>query len=631
MGEEDERWAREIELLAWKAAWGSRLRLAFFAIAVGTTIWGGAAPALLAGVVLPALIAFFIAFVRHEGILRRKSLLEARCALARESAARRARLRSARPAAPPPGVAESEAVLRGERGYEPESPAFALEPGAWDDLQLFDGTHSLCGLLDLSSTVFGARRLRYLLSHPLLDASAIQARQEAVREIAGAHEFLKKILEVLWPLRSANLVPLPRTLRAESRFARRRVLFACASILGTAVPAAILAGLIWPQCFFAVVPLLAVNALAVGVSNKQAALARNRLLPFAPLIDGLLALAACVRASDFESGVWRGVARVLAAEAPAARRLRRALRLIEFHSYGVLFEIVNVAVLWELRLLPRAERLLDQSAEGLVAAMGAIGECEALLSLAAPLVEQRDFSMPEALAGTAPRIEARALAHPLLPPGVAVANGIRLAAGDNVWIITGSNMSGKSTFLKAVGTNLLLAGAGGPICGTGMKWTPVGLYTDVNIRDSLDDGKSYFQVEVERVRRMIDAAARTPMILAMFDELFRGTNSLERLAIARAILRALCARGILVIAATHDGALTRLAAADDASGISNHHFREEVRDGTMHFDYTLRPGAAPTRNAVRVLEVSGYPKALVDEILRELEEPASEGRERSSP
>ncbi len=187
-------------------------------------------------------------------------------------------------------------------------------------------------------------------------------------------------------------------------------------------------------------------------------------------------------------------------------------------------------------------------------------------------------------------------------------------------------MSGKSTLLKSVGVNLVLAGMGGPVQAVRMRWTPMGLFTDINVRDSLDDGKSYFAAEVERVERIIREAARRPLFLGIFDELFRGTNSAERQAIAMALLAHLRSAGGLYLVATHDLAVTSLA--QEIPGIVNLHFREEIEGGSMRFDYRLHPGPAPTRNAIRVLEARGYPRKLIEEArarLARIERPGQGG------
>ena len=146
---------------------------------------------------------------------------------------------------------------------------------------------------------------------------------------------------------------------------------------------------------------------------------------------------------------------------------------------------------------------------------------------------------------------------------------------------------------------------------TSFRFTPVELYSDINIRDSIDDGKSYFQVEVERVKDIIVAAGRSRLVLAIVDELFRGTNSEERNAISYALLHYLREQGILVLLATHDGQLAKSLEEEQVAGISNHHFEETVEKGNLSFEYRLLDGPAGTRNAILVLQANDYPAALV--------------------
>jgi DNA mismatch repair ATPase MutS len=277
------------------------------------------------------------------------------------------------------------------------------------------------------------------------------------------------------------------------------------------------------------------------------------------------------------------------------------------------FELVNFLTLWELRVLPAAAAAFEGSREPLERAAGALAEAEAFLCLSLPLVEQPDFEMPLVLDGDRPRLEAEELGHPLLEPAVAVRNAIALGDPVRILIVTGSNMAGKSTYLKSAATNVILGGMGAPVCARGFRWTPVALRTDVNVRDSLDDGKSYFQVEVERVRDAVVAARESPFVLAVFDEVFRGTNSVERLALARAILRWLRDTGALGLVATHDQALTRLVTEDAEPGMDNRHFQESIEGSEMRFDYRLREGPATTRNAIRLVEVTGFPPEIVRE------------------
>jgi DNA mismatch repair ATPase MutS len=320
--------------------------------------------------------------------------------------------------------------------------------------------------------------------------------------------------------------------------------------------------------------------------------------------------------AGLQAPAWRRIGEAFAAIQPEARKLKRYIALLEFHSYGVIFELINVLTLWELRILPLAAGLFARRRELIADSAGALGEGEALLSLSLPLAEQEGFCLPEVLEGERPVVEALEMGHPLLDPGTAVRNDLRLGRGANVWIVTGSNMSGKSTFLKAAGVNLIIAGMGGPACARSLRWTPLALYSDINVRDSLDDGKSYFQVEVERVLGVLRAARESPMLLAIFDELFRGTNSVERIAIARAVIRHLRSSGALLLVATHDRSVAELVSVEREPGMESRHFEERVDGGVMRFDYRLREGEARSRNAIRVLELQGYPADLIDEARR---------------
>jgi DNA mismatch repair ATPase MutS len=287
------------------------------------------------------------------------------------------------------------------------------------------------------------------------------------------------------------------------------------------------------------------------------------------------------------------------------------MKFVAASQLGLFSEILNWLTLWDLRWIPVAEATLVAQMQTIRRAVDALGGLEALSMLSLPLSEQPDYELPTPLESGAPIFEAMEIGHPLIEPGHAVRNLVSLGTEANLWIVTGSNMAGKSTYLKSLGLGYVLACAGGPVCAKGLRFTPMALFTDVNVRDSLDDGKSYFRAEVERVHAAIQAARASPFVFTLFDELFRGTNSRERSALSRAVLRDLAAHGALVLVTTHDVALTSLASADSGwrndVRVQNWHFQETVANGALSFDYRLRPDAATTRNAIRVLEDAGYP------------------------
>ncbi|MCA9319857.1 MAG: DNA mismatch repair protein MutS, partial [Planctomycetes bacterium] len=228
---------------------------------------------------------------------------------------------------------------------------------------------------------------------------------------------------------------------------------------------------------------------------------------------------------------------------------------------------------------------------------------------------------PEALDAEAPRYEIEEGKHPLLPADRAVGNTLALGQDDKarLLIVTGSNMAGKSTFLKMSGLSLLLAQTGAPVPARAMRWTPLAVDSDINVRDSLDDGRSYFAVEVDRVLEIIQLASTDAFRLALIDEIFRGTNTREKVAAGVEVARQLATGQSLAILATHDMEFTQLEADIEGGTVRNAHFSDDIRNGSMAFDYRLEPGPARGSNAIRVLAHAGYPEDLVRRALERSE------------
>lgn len=236
-------------------------------------------------------------------------------------------------------------------------------------------------------------------------------------------------------------------------------------------------------------------------------------------------------------------------------------------------------------------------------------EIEALATLAA----YADFhpettAFPELLLEeqTGVLFQARALGHPLLPAPDLVRNDATLLAGQ-VLLLTGSNMAGKSTFLRAVGVACVFAWAGGPVDASHLRLVPLRPVTSMRVGDVLQEGLSTFYAEVRRLRLLLDAVRtpNAPPTLVLIDEMYRGTNNRERLAGARALVRALSGAPAATLVATHDLALTELAV--EIPEVQNAHFREHVEEGKLLFDYRLRPGPCPTTNALVIMEQAGLP------------------------
>ena len=268
--------------------------------------------------------------------------------------------------------------------------------------------------------------------------------------------------------------------------------------------------------------------------------------------------------------------------------------------------LLNLFLPWDFVFAYLAALSRSGVAQALPAWLQVLNTLEALVSLANFAYLNPDYTFPEIEPAAQPVLYAEDLGHPLIPVEEKVCNGVSVGEIGHIAIITGSNMAGKSTFIKTVGINLCLAYAGGPVNATRFHSQPFRLHTCIRITDSITDGFSYFYAEVKCLKTLLDKldSGGWP-VLYLIDEIFRGTNNRERLIGSRAYLRSILdAQGVGFLA-THDLELASLA--DESPKVQNYHFRDEVGDGKLVFDYRLRPGPCPTTNALKIMHSEGLP------------------------
>jgi hypothetical protein len=295
------------------------------------------------------------------------------------------------------------------------------------------------------------------------------------------------------------------------------------------------------------------------------------------------------------------------------RQAARILHAISVKAHPLIHLIINAFCPWDLWFTYRLQQIQTQVASHLPTWLDRVAEVEAASALATfaalhpsyhwPVLITADHSRNGALAG----LSANKLAHPLIPETHRVSNDVTLDTLGTVLLVTGSNMSGKSTFLRTLGINLCLAQAGAPVCADLFEWTWIRLATCIRVDDSLEAGLSFFYAEVKRLKSLLDAAtdrSRAPVVF-LIDEIFKGTNNRERLIGSRAFIAALAKGNGFGLVTTHDLELTDLEKT--VPGLRNAHFQETVAAGALQFDYTLRPGPCPTTNALRIMELEGLP------------------------
>ena len=289
------------------------------------------------------------------------------------------------------------------------------------------------------------------------------------------------------------------------------------------------------------------------------------------------------------------------------RRVERIAAALGLRTNGLLWFLVNAIVPWDFFFTYRLERLKNEISELMPKWLDAWYEIEALNSLANFAWLNPHYTFPEIVLETNV-FDGRGLGHPLIKSEHKICNDLELNEQQRIVILTGSNMAGKSTFLRTAGINLCLAYAGAPVNAARLRTSLFRLFTCIKVSDSVQDGLSYFYAEVKRLKLLLSAAESADELPVMFliDEIFRGTNNRERHIGSHAFIRALASqRSALGLIATHDLELTKLA--EEIPGIANFHFREEVGDGRMVFDYKLRPGPCPTTNALQIMRIEGLP------------------------
>lgn len=291
-------------------------------------------------------------------------------------------------------------------------------------------------------------------------------------------------------------------------------------------------------------------------------------------------------------------------------RLSRICQALSVKAHPLIHLGLNIVTPWDIWFVSRLERLLNQLRHRLPEWLATIGIIDAASALARFAYLNPDYAWPSretTASQSIPGLTAKGLGHPLIPHNRRVSNDLELRGEGHMVLITGSNMSGKSTFLRTVGINLCLAQAGGPVCAGTFSWNWLRLSCCIRVTDALDEGLSYFYAEVKRLKVILNGVQDSNPIPVLFliDEIYRGTNNRERLAGSRAYIQALQASRGLGLLSTHDLELAGLA--DTNGHLRNAHFQETVREGSLHFDYRLRPGPCPTTNALRIMAQEGLP------------------------
>jgi DNA mismatch repair ATPase MutS len=291
-------------------------------------------------------------------------------------------------------------------------------------------------------------------------------------------------------------------------------------------------------------------------------------------------------------------------ERPSQRiaRLNKLMERLDSRDH-VIVRVLEPFLLWTMHAALGVENWRQHSGPAVRRWLTATGEMEALCAFAGYAFDHPDDPFPEFVEGKG-SLEAEGICHPLIPASQAVRNDMRLGSAPQVLMVSGSNMSGKSTLLRTLGINVVLAQAGAPVRARRLRLTPLAVGASIRLSDSLQGGVSRFYAEILRIRQILDITAGPLPVLFLIDEFLAGTNSHDRRIGADALVRGLVDRQAIGLVTTHDLALAHIA-ENLGDRAANVHFEDHIEDGKIRFDYVMRPGVVEKSNALELMRSVG--------------------------
>jgi hypothetical protein len=473
------------------------------------------------------------------------------------------------------------------------------------DLDLF-GPASLFQLLDTARTEVGEETLASWLASGA-PSSEVVSRQAAVGELKPKVDFREDlaVLAAGTPVGQTGAVAMWAASRPVGLSRAHAFLFGICALVSAVVTGLVLAERISLTFLIA---WIAVQSIVATIFAARVETVLSRIDSAEHALGLMAVLLGRIEREQFASARLVESQRVLATDGiPPSRRIAQLRRLVAFvddASRNLLLRPLGALLLLRGQAAVWIDRWHARNGRAIIEWLRAVGEIEALAALATYAYEHPGDPFPK-LIDAGPLVNAAGVGHPLIDERTGVRNDVRLGPPyPSVLIVSGSNMSGKSTLLRAVGVNVVLALAGAPVRATEMTLSWLSIGATIRVDDSLQEGHSRFYTEILRIRTIVELARERRLVLFLLDEILGGTNSHDRRIGAEAILVALVEAGAIGLITTHDLALTELAARLP-SRVENVHFEDRIEDGAMVFDYRMRPGVVERSNAVALMRAVG--------------------------
>ncbi|BCI63414.1 MutS-related protein [Coprobacter secundus] len=481
-----------------------------------------------------------------------------------------------------------------------------------NDLDLF-GHKSLFSYINRSASLLGRNRLAEILQKPLRDTHYILKRQKAIEELSKLTELrIDFLAHGLTSNEKKSDINTIRNTASLKNVIPAKYIQICSlyiiPVLFTILLLLWIAGIstgTWILYLFIICFTYAtIKSKKVSVLQKQLNEGLQSLNSYTKLIESL-------EKTQFKSQLLQELKQKINIDGtPVSERIKRLTKLLgnldqRYNAIG--FAILNGFLLWDFRQLTAIGKWLDENAGQLDQWLSALAEFDAISSLATFHYNHPNYTFPELIEDDHPVLSAVNMGHPLIPPTRCILNDIDMPLRPSFLVITGANMAGKSTYLRTIGINHVLACIGAPVCAEKMRITPCTLFTSLRTTDSLKDQESYFFAELKRLKVVIDRLKTREKIFIILDEILKGTNSVDKQKGSLALVEQLIELNASGVIATHDLLLGELANSYPDI-IRNFRFEADITNDELSFSYRLQPGIAQNMNAYFLMRKMGIIK-----------------------
>lgn len=475
------------------------------------------------------------------------------------------------------------------------------------DLDVF-GENSIFQVVNRSATHAGKARLAHWLKVPLRNKTEIVSRQEAVKELAALPDWRIRLRAhgMVAAEDKSDMNSLYEWISSKPIFESLvfRIAVILIPLLSATFTILLISGVVSIQQFllYLILPLSVTGFYTKAINRRHVMLSKK-----VSILEKYSIRFRMIETKGFKSEFMDGLAgRLKSGITPASESIRKLGRItasLDTRLNLLAGFILNIFLLWDIRQMIRLEQWQRSHKDHLPGWFDVLSETEAVAGFGAYAYAFPGYVYPEIITGEF-AIRATDAGHPLIPEKQRINNGIKVTHKGHFNVVTGANMAGKSTYLRTVGVNMVLALAGAPVCASQFSCYPAPVFTSLRTTDSLSTNQSYFYAELLRLKDLIDRLGGGEELFILLDEILKGTNSADKQAGSKALLTQLVGLGAAGFIATHDLELGNLEKSfpDD---VTNYSFEAEIRGDELHFDYKLKPGIARNMNATFLMKRMG--------------------------